>query len=205
MNNEVLNFFNKNNIEAVIAISGGADENKEKVNRILEDSMVYYSKYPIAILTGGTKWGIPNYASELAKDYNIKTIGVMPQRGEKYSLNSLDLKLVSGTEYGISEYGDESSIFAKIADGVEIIGGSAGTGVEFFHVMKINDRIKKYLSEDKTKEKIKPVAPVVGVGGFAEEIYKLEVAKKNPEAIPFDKIYEGGDAAKYILNKLDFY
>ncbi|MBR9691154.1 hypothetical protein GOV06_00035 [Candidatus Woesearchaeota archaeon] len=205
MNEQVQEFTSKNGIEKIIAFSGGADEEKEAVERIIQDSMIYFKDCPVAILTGGTSWGIPKFATEVAKDYGLKTIGVMPARGEKYALNSLDLKLVVAPEYGQSEYGDESGVFAKLSDGVEIIGGSAGTAIEFYHVMKINSRIKDYQDKGTSEEAFKVVAPIAGVGGFSDTIYSLEIARAIPEAVPRDRLHFGGDAAKYILNKLGLY
>ncbi|MBD3249082.1 hypothetical protein GF336_03480 [Candidatus Woesearchaeota archaeon] len=202
MDNQIKKFMENNKLEKIIAFSGGADEKKEKVERIIEDSILYFKNKPIGILTGGTYWGIPKFATDIAKDYGLKTIGVMPERGEKYSLDNLDLKIKVPPKYGNSEYGDESEVFAKLADGVEIIGGSAGTAIESYHIIKINSRIIDYIKKETTKETPKIIAPIAGLGGFSEEIYSIQSAKG---MIPPSKIFEGGDAAKYLLSKLDIY
>ena len=190
-------FMKKNGLEYVVGFSGGSDKEKEEVERVVNDSMLYFSKRPIAVLTGGTKWGIPKIASEIAKDYGMKTIGVMPERGEKYKLSSLDYEMIVPPKYAGSEYGDESEVFVKMCDAIEMIGGNNGTGVEFFHAMKINER--------RMKEEQSPIyiVPVSGISGFADKIPRLPFLNGASEALPMDPIYEGGDAAKYIMNKLD--
>jgi len=205
MNGEFERFMKENDLTHVIGFSGGSDKQKSQVQSILSDSMVYLKNYPVAILTGGTCWGIPNYATEIAKDYGLKTIGVMPTRGVKYETNGLDLKLVAEPKFASSEYGDESEIFAKIVNGVEIIGGSAGTAIETFHILKINDRIIDYAKKGKSDEVPKIIAPIKGIAGFSSEIYKLGLCEKMPECMPDQPIYEGGDAAKFILNRLGLY
>lgn len=191
-------FVKQNEISKVIAFSGGSDESKESVENVINESMVYFKGKNIAILTGGTSWGIPKIASDIAKDYGLKTIGIMPERGEKYTKSNLDLKVVIPSKYGQSEFGDESEVFAKLSDAVEIIGGSAGTAIEFYHIMKINDR----KLNPKYSEIPKYVAPIGSVAGFSSDIYNLDMYQKYSEVFPSDKLSNGGDAANFILNKL---
>jgi hypothetical protein len=202
VNEEVQQFMQAHGLQKIVAFSGGADESKSEVESIIYSAMARFRDKPVAILTGGTKWGVPNYASGIAKDCGLKTIGVMPERGKKYALEALDLRIVVPPVYGQSEYGDESSAFAKLADGVVMIGGSAGTAVEFWHVMKINTRIQEYLAEGKTDEAIKLVVPMKGVRGFSETVMGLAIAKAVPEAFPTTDVYTGDCAGTYLVDRL---
>ncbi|MFP4424153.1 MAG: hypothetical protein ACLFP2_02880 [Candidatus Woesearchaeota archaeon] len=192
-------FRNKENIEYIIGFSGSSDEsNKEKAERIIEDSMLYFKDKNIAILTGGTKFGIVKTANQIAKDYGLRTIGVVPDSGDKYSLSYLDCKVTVPPDYGRSEFGDESATFVKAIDAMEIIGGNSGTAIEFFHAMKINERRIK----PKYDEKPIIIAPLKSIEGFAQMAYDLPQASMMYEAFPQEPIMYGGDAAKFILNKL---
>jgi len=201
MDEVVKQFMKKFDLSYIVGFSGGSDDNKELVQKVIEESIMYFKNQPLAVLTGGTTFGVPKYASEIAKDNGMKTIGVLPERGEKYALKSLDLKLVAEPRYSTSEFGDESEVFAKLLNGVEIIGGSAGTAIEFYHIMKINDR----KLNPKYSETPVYIAPIEGVGGFSSQINSTAIFKKLPEVFPSDKLYYGGDAAKFILNKLGLY
>ncbi|MFO7711415.1 MAG: hypothetical protein R6V53_06625 [Candidatus Woesearchaeota archaeon] len=192
-------FRNKENIEYIIGFSGSSDESsKEEAERIIEDSMLYFKNKDIAILTGGTKFGIVKTANEIAKDYGLKTIGVLPDSGEKYSLPYLDCKVTVPSDYGRSEFGDESATFVKALDAMEIIGGNAGTAIEFFHAMKINERKIK----PKYNEQPIVIAPLKSIEGFGQMAYGIPQARMMPEAFPQEPIMYGGDAAKFILHKL---
>jgi len=198
---EFLGNLERQGIKKIIAFSGGADDNLEsKVLGVVEQSMDVLSKYPVAILTGGTKWGLPKYASRIAKNKSIPTIGVYPNRGKKYALaEELDFTVEVDPRYGSSEWGDESEIFAKLVNGIEVIGGGFGTLIEFAHVMKSN--------EAKIKSGVSPVyiAPV----RFAEMSSVADVAYnfcRKPElsiCLPEKEIVSDGiEAANFLVDKL---
>ena len=82
----------QNGINKIIAISGGSSAEKidwadpeiveklnksvsEYVNAVIEGALKKLRDYRIAILTGGTKWGVPEDAIRLAKSYGFPTIG----------------------------------------------------------------------------------------------------------------------------------
>ncbi len=210
MDAKVKRFMEENSLKKIISFSGGSDDQGDIVDKVIEESIIILKDYPVAVLTGGTRWGIPKKATEIAKDYGMKTIGVMPQRGEKNACAGLDLQLVIDPRYGGSEYGDESEVFAKLSDAVEIIGGSMGTAIEFFHIMKINDRRldPKYLGkamEDPDGERPIVVAPISGIKGFSSDIYCLTLSERLKSVIPGRALVDGSSAAKYILSGLEVF
>jgi predicted Rossmann-fold nucleotide-binding protein len=187
-------------VKKIIAFSGGADDNLEnKVLKIVEDSIFEFRGLPIAVLTGGTVWGLPKYASEIAKKNNIPVIGIYPQRGVKYALKNLDFALEVSPRYGPSEWGDESELFAKLANGVEVIGGGAGTLIEFAHILKANE------AKIKSGGPFTYIAPIKlnGVKTTSDIIYDFPMKSENRAAFPPQEIVEDGRyAANFLIEKL---
>ena len=191
---QVQNFLRKKNIKKVIGFSGGYRDNEEQAKKVIEQSMQVYQGKNIAILKGGTDWNIPGDATLIAKDHGLLVIGVLPQTGEKYKIKNLDLELIIPPLYSGSEWCDESQLFAKISDGIELIGGGPGAGVEIFQTMKISlDRIY----DEKTPIFI---APITGFGGIEELLYKSPFV--NTKFMPEKPFEDGTAAAKYLLEKL---
>jgi predicted Rossmann-fold nucleotide-binding protein len=192
---QVAEFLRTHNIRAVIGFSGGYRDNAEAAQRMIEQSMNAYQGKPIAILTGGTDWNIPGDATRIAKDYGLPVIGVLPQTGEPDKIKGLDLELVIPPLYAGSEWCDESQLFAKISDGIELIGGGPGAGVEIFQAMKI--------SLDRVYDKKKPIfiAPITGFGGIEEMLYTSPFVNK--EFMPEKPFADGTSAAEYLLSKLN--
>ncbi len=193
-------FLKSMGIERVVAFSGGSDENEGSVKIFLEQSMDVLKDFPVAVLTGGTNWGIPKYATLAAGERGIKTIGVMPEYAVRkgYSLgDKLDFEFVAKSRMRNSEFGDESEVFAKLADGMIVIGGFLGTAVEFYHVMKMNERKIKY-GETPTY-----ISPVKGFGGFSESILKICLPKRvKEECLPSELLENGADAVKFLTEKM---
>ena len=190
----VSDFLKKNNIQHIIGFSGGYRDNEEPAKKVIEESMRVYQNQPVAILTGGTDWNIPGDATTIAKDYRLPVIGVLPQTGEKYKCSGMDLDLVIPSLYGQSEWCDESQLFAKISDGIELIGGGPGAGVEIFQAMKI--------SLDRVYDKKNPIfiAPISGFGGIEEMLYASPFV--NTEFMPDKPFVDGTSAANYLLKNL---
>ena len=202
-NNEIKQYLEKlaeQGVKKIIAFSGGADDTLEhKVLKIVEESMSEFKGLPIGILTGGTVWGLPKYASEIAKQNNMPLIGVYPQRGAKYALKNLDFALEVSARYGDSEWGEEAEIFAKLASGVEVIGGGAGTLIEFAHITKANE------AKIKSGKPFTYVAPIklYGVKTTSDIIYEFPMKSENRIAFPTQKIVEDGKyAANFLIEKL---
>jgi len=193
-NEKVADFLRRNNIQHVIGFSGGYRDNEEQAKKVIEQSMAVYQGNPVAILTGGTDWNIPGDATEIAKDHGLPVIGVLPQTGEKYKIKGMDLELVIPPLYAQSEWCDESQLFAKISEGIELIGGGPGAGVEIFQAMKISlDRVY----DGKTPIFI---APITGFGGIEEVLYKSPFV--NTKFMPEKPFEDGASAANYLLENL---
>ena len=190
----VADFLRRNDIRHVIGFSGGYRDNEEHARKVIEQSMTVYKGHPIAILTGGTDWNIPGDATAIAKDHGLPVIGVLPETGEKHKASGLDLEVVVPPLYAQSEWCDESQLFVKISNGIEVIGGGPGTGVEIFQAMKI--------SLDRVYDKQMPIfiAPIAGFGGIEEVLYKSPFV--NTKFMPEKPFEDGTAAAKYLLENL---
>lgn len=184
----------------IIAFSGGSSEELEsRVKELVEQAVSEFRGLNVAILTGGTKWGVPKYATQKAKDLALPVIGVYPSRGAKYALNNLDFALEVPPRFHDSEWGDETEVFAKLAQGVVMIGGSFGTAIEFSHIMKANER--------RIKNNIEPVyiAPlsIPGANSFADLVYQFSIKPEMRICIPEIKPSSGHDAASFLIKNLE--
>ncbi len=194
---QMFNKLKSKKISKIIAFSGGS-ESGEHANNLARESIDVLKDYHIAILTGGTTWGLSNAVTEYAQALSIPVIGVYPARGKKYTSSHLDFALEVPPKYGESEWGDDSEVFAKLIHGVEIIGGGMGTMIEFAHIMKINETRIKYCTSPIY------VAPVrTGDNTFSDVFHHLPI---KPEikiicmpALPFT---DGKSAANYIIEKV---
>lgn len=218
---KIENFLEDKGIQIIIAFSGGSDPELPNVpsddklqndfktfsskieQRVISDAIKKFQNMRIAILTGGSKWGVPKTATQAAKDNGLVTIGVFPLTGKKYSLGPdlLDLSICVDPLFGESRWGDESSIFAKLLSGVIVYGGSAGTLVEISHILKMNEAIIKY--GEKTP---KLIVPLYSTGGVADGLPFIW-AKQNVKRLSFPakQISSGSDAADFLIGKLDMY
>lgn len=109
---EVTNFLRDNRITRVIGFSGGSEATygvlssdhpavqqyetylEEMFKETIRTCLDVLNGFRVAILTGGTKWGIPKYGLHLAKERNFPTIGVLPSAGEKHSLEDKYFDLI---------------------------------------------------------------------------------------------------------------
>lgn len=124
-----------------IAISGGADAQTETAAHDFLDA--FFAELPIdrvVLITGGTRGGIPEYATMAGKAQGFPVIGIVPERavGTDKILPVLDLVVSVEPRYGASEWGDESELFVKLADAIIFLGGNWGAALEFTRAMKIN-------------------------------------------------------------------
>ncbi len=197
---EMLSALRNRGIKGILAFSGSVPrELEERAKTIVEESFEVLKNYPLAIQTGGTKFDIQNYAAEASKRFGMPLIGVYPSRGLKYRLDNLDFAIEVSPRYGTSEWGDDTEIFAKLPQAVEIIGGSVGTLIEFGHLIKVND------SKFKEKRDLIYIAPVVfdGIITTADIGYIFPLKPEQKEAFPKEKIVENGrKAAEFLVNKL---
>ena len=189
----------KAGIEKIVALSGSVPVERELDSRkIVRESFEVYKNFKVAIQTGGTNFDIQKYSAEFAKQFGIPLIGIYPSKGEKYKLQGLDFALEVKPRFGSSEWGDDSEIFAKLPNGVEMIGGSIGTLIEFGHIMKIND--------DREKQKKKPVyiAPVLVPNSnlFTNHIFNLPLKDSQKEFMGWGPFFEGRTAAEFLIKKM---
>lgn len=198
---EVLRQLENQGIEKIIAFSGSvfSPELEERAERIVAESFEVFSGLPIAIQTGGTHFDIQKYAAQRATDLGMPLIGIYPAKGAKYLLKNLDFAIQVEPRYGESEWGDDTEVFAKLPHGVELIGGSLGTLIEFAHIMKINDgRIK----QGNSPVYIAPVK-LDGARLVANVAYDFPLKQGLRELMPQSPITEDGrTAAEFLVDKL---
>lgn len=182
--------------QKIVAFSGGSEEKAAAVQVIIEDIVNGLVGLPVAILTGGTKWGVPKTASDVAKAGGLPVIGVYPERGQKYLLPDLDLAIKISPRCRESEWGDESEVFIKLSDAVVMLSGSFGTQIEYSHLMKMNER--------RLKDKAVPVylVPISGVGGWSQMIRSLPMTEDARSCLPVSPIGNGHEAVAFLKAKL---
>lgn len=218
-------FLHHHGLHCIIAFSGGSDNGLSGVadddplqvkykevaasleQRVVSEAIGKFRGYQVAILTGGTCFGLPQTATLVAKEYGFKTIGVYPLAGKKHALSDkhLDLSICVDPVIGDqSRWGDESAIFTNLLDGVIVYGGGAGTLIECAHILKINEAILKA-----GKAPLKYIVPISGTGGVADG---LPFIWAKPEVrfhcMPSKRVLSGLEAADILRNQLnldDFY
>ena len=182
--------------QKIVAFSGGSEENAVAVQEIITEIVQGLVGLPVAILTGGTKWGVPKTAADVAKIGGLPVIGIYPERGQKYLLPDLDLAIRISPRYRESEWGDESEVFIKLSDAVVMLSGSFGTQIEYSHLMKMNER--------RFKDKATPVflVPISGVGGWSQMICDLPLSESARVCLPAGPIGNGQEAVAFLRAKL---
>jgi len=216
----VADFKKSHGLHHVIAFSGGASTDlpgvasddplqaqfgqvqKERELRIVRGALNILRHYRVAILTGGTRFGFPKTAVEVACEMELKTIGVFPQTAHEkgYVLQELDLPLCVVPRLGGSAWGDESSVFCKLLDAVIVCGGGAGTLIEAAHLLKMNESLLKY------EQPVKVIIPIHGTGGVADGLpFVWGKQEIKTACMPQTPVLSGKDAAVYIQERLDLY
>ncbi len=211
-------FRRKHGIGRIIGISGGSDDKLTGIpdndplqvqhaafrdgfcERVLRDTLMPLRGYQVAILTGGTMWGVPKMAAEIAKQYGFKTIGVLPKAGERHALprEMLDLQIVVEPLIGESVWGDEGPVWTSLVDGLVVIGGGAGTLTELAHVIKLNE------GRCKRGDRPKFMVPVHGLGGVAEQLHRLWAKPAIRDlSMPREPVHKGSEAAQMLIQALD--
>lgn len=207
-------------LHRVVAFSGGAEVDfpgaspeladllgraaEARQREVIGEVLCFLQGQRVAILSGGTRWGVPATALTLAKDYGFKTIGVYPEAGSRHALPTalVDLSIRVGSHVFDSCWGDESPLFCRLLDGVVVYGGGAGTAVEMAHLLKINEaRVKRGLRP-------KFIVPVWGSGGTADALpYMPAKPAVRARCLPQTQITSGREAAALLqehLQLLDF-
>jgi predicted Rossmann-fold nucleotide-binding protein len=183
---------------------------------IIHDALEYLQGYRshVAILTGGTSFGVPARASRLAKELGFHTIGIFPGSATSKALpedvldiriavNSLECVMDASPEDAAKfgcQWGDESALFAKTLDAVIVLGGRAGTMVEIAHILKINEGRRK------NNQTPKMIVPITATGGMADAAPYLPA---NPEVrkwcMPDVTITAGTAAAMLLEDRLSLH
>lgn len=211
-------FLQHHGLHHVIAFSGGADTDfpgaspevaslltqatQARQVEVVTEALRLLQGHRVAILSGGTRWGVPATALSLAKTYGFKTIGIYPSTGARHALppEAIDLAICVGPHIFDSCWGDESALFCRLLDGVIVYGGGAGTAVEMAHLLKINEaRIKR-------GERPKFIVPVWGSGGTADALpYMPAKPAVRARCMPQTQITSGRDAALLLQENLHLF
>ena len=187
-------------VNSVIALSGGADVMGDEATReLFSEVLLATRELSPAVLTGGTKGGIPELGLRVARDLGIPTIGVFPQKGRKNALFELiDLPIETmPPNLGSPTYGTETPTFATIPDVTIIIGGSFGTLTEISTMLKFNGK--------KIEDHENPIylCPVEGSGGVADMIRQLVELKPGAEVcLPTTPVRTGEEIASFMRQHL---
>lgn len=196
---ETLNkFCYLNMIRSLIAISGGADNHDEAVTALISDFLTGLRGTQVGILSGGTAGGVPEIATNLAREFSFPTVGVFPRDGRKHALlDKLDFAIEALPPlYGKAGFGTETPTFIAIARGMTVIGGEFGTLAEVASVLKSNK------SRLRRGEEPIYLCPIKGLGGVAELIDTLPGIEQVSSALPEMSIYSGRAAAHFFRDKL---
>jgi predicted Rossmann-fold nucleotide-binding protein len=189
----------ENNLRAILAISGGAEEESlDSTCQIISDLIINTKDIPVAILTGGTKGGVPEIGIQIARKSSVPTIGVYPPQGRQHALlNDLDIAIETLPPlFGRAGFGTETPTFINLANGIAVIGGGFGTLTEVSAACKINvDRNKK-------QESPIYICPISGTGGVADIIQSLPGMERIKNSFPTTSINNGKDAAKFFRANL---
>lgn len=171
-------------------IEGAIDD---YIASIVRDILKPLRGYRIAVLSGGTKWGVPRVAIEVARECGFPTIGVYPHLAQgKHALapTMLDLSVCVHPQVYRTDWGDEAGVFTKLLDSVVVIGGGAGTLVEMAKILKLNER--KGIP-------IKHIVPIYGTGGTADRMLSFPGKLKTMAAcLPARRIISGHEAFEYL-------
>lgn len=212
-------FCERKGVSHIIGFSGGADDTiagidaEDKLQkqyqayqtslyqRTIHDVLQPLQGCKIAVLTGGTKWGIPAIANRTARDLGFKTIGVTPQAGEHHALSEadLDLQFIVAPLFGQGHWGDEGALWTSLVDAIVVLGGGAGTLTECAHLMKINETLVKQAKAPKY------MVPIHGTGGIAEQLPHLWAKPQIRDvSMPRERVTTGTHAAQLLLRQFDF-
>lgn len=197
---QLAEFKKKFGVNIVVSLCGGSDVlEDEKAAELFSNILQNIKELRPAVLTGGTKGGIPELGLRVAKQLEIPTIGVFPPRGRKNALFDLiDLPIESiAPNLGSPTYGTETPVFAQIPDVAVVVGGGFGTLIEVSTMLKLNTK--------KIDDKQNPIyiCPVSESGGVADMIPSLvELKPAVAVSIPQTPLKTGEGIASFIKQHL---
>ncbi|MGE5299043.1 MAG: hypothetical protein ACM3KF_03315 [Acidobacteriota bacterium] len=210
LQDKVHDVLTRNAIKYIIGISGDADVTQQlRTEGLVEAFIETIKQHPCAVLTGGTKGGVPQIGVEIAKRHGIPRIGVFPQQGHKYALwNELDIAIeTTPPDMGEGTFGTETPTFVNLLDAATIIGGSYGTLTEVTTILKTN--VKRLADAKRYPESVvRPpiyIAPISGTGGAADHAHEIArvFGRGADTTLPQQPIASGAEAAAFILEKLN--
>jgi predicted Rossmann-fold nucleotide-binding protein len=149
-----------------------------------------------AIQSGGTEGGIPEMAVDAAAKIGVPSIGIYPEKGEKYALKKkltigIPIPAVPLTDI---TWGSESPAFVSIPNAFILIGGEWGTITEVAMITKKN------IALHKKGDRMNPIITLRGTRGIADRLGDIARSMDTPKGAIIE-IYDSrmlGD----ILTKL---
>lgn len=221
--NRVRDFLANNSLHYILALIGDSDSEGEAVVRnrgILEEFFDHLpDRHLYAVQTGGTEGGLPQYGLELAKEFDLPTIGVYPAASSKYALHEpqhTPADLVVETPdiiYGKTTFGSETPVFVNLLDAAVVLGGGYGTRTEASTILKVNKgrvRDAKKRAEGEDVDLARRLAlqqpiylcPIKGTGKTAEELATSAALEDVGNSMPNPAVTTGAEAAQFISSRL---
>lgn len=204
INNHLAEFKRDFAVTHIVAVSGGADGINETVAAgIIREmfSELVLNDAPIAILTGGTRKGIPEMALQIAKEYELPTLAVFPRKArmDRNVLTDLIDLPIEGIPPAVGDptFGTETPTFAQIPDIAVVIGGGFGTLIEVSCMMKLN--------QSKLRKGMTPtyIIPIMNTGGTARIVPTLTSLDKQMGQVIVPEIADGISAGRVIVGLVD--
>lgn len=209
----VHDFLQANSIRYVVALIGDsissgpvAERNSSLIVNFFEH-LEHRDAY--AIQTGGTTGGIPEIATQTAREYGVATIGVYPAAARQYALpRPADLVIETpDLLYGRTSFGSETPTFVNVLNGAVVFGGGYGTRAEISTILRTNksrqDALRRHPKDAHLLDPIY-LCPVAGTGRAADELVTMPLYDDIGDCLPTprDHVMTGLAAAAFINSKL---
>ena len=179
-----------------------AERNAELIDDFLR---TLPNRQRFAVQTGGTQGGVPEIATKIAREYNLPTIGVLPEATMAYALEQPADLLIQTPDllFGRTSFGSETPTFINMLDGLVVLGGGYGTRMEVSTVLRIN----KSRADARRRNPIgatPPIyaCPISGTGRTADELATLSLYEDVGDCLPETPVTNGAEASAYIGSKL---
>lgn len=156
----------------VIAVLGGAkQDNLIYAHAALSELMRGLRGTTAAVLTGGTKGGIPELAITLARENDLPTLAVRPPSGAKYALDKVDLVIQTPLpSVGSGTFATETPTLTRLPDYAIVFGGGDGTAAEVTTIGKFNS---KRVKDGQEPVRVLPIEHSGGVASVLQELGKV--------------------------------
>lgn len=159
----------------IVAVIGSLSEmNLEKATTDITTIVSALRTLSCAVLTGGTRGGVPELATTIAQQHTVPTIGVFPPNAQQDQLAELSLAIETlPPSVGVPTFGTETATLVQLPKYAVVIGGAMGTLAEVATMLKIN---RRRLSK---KEQPIEILPIHGTGGVADMM--SQIVQLSPE------------------------